>query len=119
MEKTDNPIETRGIHKGEWYWIHRAVIQEFIPRIGSMGLAVYNLLASMADRNQLCFPSQRYIAQTLGCSRTTVMKALRKLEGAALIRIERKKQNHSLRKRGTFSTEFTKTLQKEKNNPAN
>jgi DNA-binding transcriptional regulator YhcF (GntR family) len=94
MEPSNNPIEIRDLRNGEWYWIHRAVIQNYASRIGAVGVAVYNLLASMADSKQFCFPSQRYIAQTLGCSRTTVIKAISKLKIAGLIRVARKGRNH-------------------------
>ena len=48
-----------------------------------MGIAVYNVLASMANRNQECFPSQQYIADCLGCSRATINKTLKALAGRA------------------------------------
>jgi DNA-binding MarR family transcriptional regulator len=74
----------RKLPKGEWYWINRTVIQH-APVIGVMGIAVYNVLASMANRNQECFPSQQYIADCLGYSRATINKALKALAGQGFI----------------------------------
>lgn len=66
------------IVQGEWYWLDRTVVQH-ASVIGVMGIAVYNVLASMANRNQECFPSQQYIADCLGYSRATINKALKAL----------------------------------------
>ena len=71
-------VTARKLPTGEWYWINRAVIQD-AARIGIMGIAVYNVLASMANRNQECFPSQKHIADCLGRSRATVNRALKVL----------------------------------------
>ncbi len=46
MEETNTKIEVRDLRNGSWYWIHRAVIKEYTPKIGATGIAVYNFLAS-------------------------------------------------------------------------
>jgi DNA-binding transcriptional MocR family regulator len=86
--------EIRNMNKGDWYWIPKAVIQEYASRIGAMGIAVYNFLASMADRNQSCFPSQRYMAERLGYSRSTMSRAIKCLEEHRLIRKEMRSRYH-------------------------
>src|SRR3989304_2206183 len=86
--------EIRKMDEGGWYWIPKVVIQEYAPKVGTMGIAVYNFLASMADRNQSCFPSQQYIADRLGCSRPTVSRALKRLEVHGLIRKETRSRYH-------------------------
>jgi biotin operon repressor len=86
--------EIRNMDEGGWYWIPKALIQEYTPKAGAMGIAVYNFLASMADRNQSCFPSQQYIADRLGCSRPTVNKALKRLQDHGLIRKETRNRYH-------------------------
>ena len=48
----------------------------------------------MADRGQLCFPSQKYMAESLGYSRATVNKTIKRLEGAGLIKIEKRDRYH-------------------------
>ncbi len=86
--------EIRKMDEGGWYWILKVVIQEYAPKVGAIGIAVYNFLASMADRNQSCFPSQQYIADRLGCSRPTVNKALKRLQDHGLIRKETRSRYH-------------------------
>jgi biotin operon repressor len=55
---------------------------------------VYNFLASLADCNQRCFPSQKYIAEKLGCSRSTINKAVKVLAKYGLVKVERKNRYH-------------------------
>jgi biotin operon repressor len=90
----ESKTQIRDLKNCRWYWIDKAVIQEYTPKIGAIGIAVYNFLASMADSNQKCFPSQRYIAEKLGCSRATVNKAVKVLEKHGLIKIEKKNRYH-------------------------
>jgi DNA-binding transcriptional MocR family regulator len=86
--------EIRRMDEGGWYWIPKVVIQDYAPKVGVMGVAVYNFLASMADRSQTCFPSQQYVADHLGLSRSTVNRALKRLEGHSLIRKEGRGRSH-------------------------
>lgn len=94
MEEPNTKIEVRDLRNGNWYWIHRAVIKEYTPKIGATGIAVYNFLASCADTQQSCFPSQKYIGENLGYSRATVNKAIQVLEENKLIRIEKRSRYH-------------------------
>jgi len=84
----------RSIKDGEWYWVDKVVIQRYGPIIRAIGIAVYSFLASLADRNQKCFPSQKYIAEHLGYSRSTVNKTLKTLEKTGLIRIVKRDRYH-------------------------
>jgi hypothetical protein len=70
---------------GQWFWLEKAIIRKYLPQIGASGFAVYSFLASSADEKQTCYPSQGYIAAGLGCSRSTVCRAIDKLESAKLI----------------------------------
>jgi len=88
--RPNSKTEVRGRRNGDWYWIDRAVIQKYAQKIGAVGIAVYNLLASLADRNQSCFPSQKYIAECLGYSRPYINRTLKLLESNGLIKIERR-----------------------------
>ena len=90
----EEKIQIRDLRNGDWYWIHKAVIQEHAPKVGAIGIAVYNFLASLADSHQGCFPSQKYIAQHLGYSRSYVNETLKLLETEGLIKIERKGRYH-------------------------
>ena len=90
----EQTFEVRDLRNGGWYWIHKAVIQEYTQKVGAIGIAVYNFLASLADRGQGCFPSQKYIAKSLGYSRPYINETLKVLEKHGLIRIEKKGRCH-------------------------
>lgn len=83
------PSEARSLRDGQWYWAPKTVIQEMARETGFLALAVYHFLASMADGRQVCFPSQTYIAERLGCSRSSVTRAIKTLESKGLIRVDR------------------------------
>lgn len=86
--------EVRNFNDGEWCWINKSVIQEYTSKVGPIGITVYCFLASMADNKQKCFPSQKYIAEKLGCSRATISRTLKRLESNRLIRIEKRNRYH-------------------------
>jgi len=94
MDKIVKESHVRDLRNGNWYWIHKAVIQKYTPKVGAIGIAVYNLLASLADSHQTCFPSQKYIAQCLNYSRATINKTLKRLKENGLIRIEKRDRYH-------------------------
>ena len=94
MDTTGENINVREMNSGEWYWVAKAVIQDFTPKIGGTAMAVYHLLASMADEHQRCFPSQKYIAQKLGCSRATVNQGIKTLAQSKLIYIQKRQRYH-------------------------
>jgi len=83
-------IKIRDLRDGNWFWIPKRVIKNYPKKVGAAGILVYNFLASLADDNQSCFPSQKYIAKTLGYSRSYISEILKKLEENGLIRIEKK-----------------------------
>jgi biotin operon repressor len=87
-------FEVRDLRDGDWYWIHKSFIREYARKIGAIGVAVYSFLAIMADSDQGCFPSQKYIGDGLGYSRATVNKALKQLEMNGLIAIDRTSRYH-------------------------
>jgi len=87
-------IEIRDLRDGDWYWIHKAIVQNYIKKIGAVGFGVYSFLASMADSKQQCFPSQKYIAKHLGYSKATICKKIRLLEQSGLIKVEKRSRYH-------------------------
>jgi len=89
-------IEIRDLRNGEWYWIHKAVIQDYIHKVGTTGVIVYSFLSSLADSQQSCYPSQKYIAEKLGYSRATVNKAIKRLRESKLIIVERRSRYHCI-----------------------
>ncbi|MFA5459789.1 MAG: helix-turn-helix domain-containing protein [Candidatus Paceibacterota bacterium] len=86
--------EIRELKKGKWYWIDKVIIQKCVPHIGAMGFTVYSFLASLVDSHQRCFPSQKYIAEKLGCSRSTVNKNIKNLIKYGLIKKEAQSRYH-------------------------
>ncbi len=81
--------QARTMGDGDWYWVNKEIIRRYTPSVRAVGIAVYNLLASLADRSQSCFPSQRYIAERLGYSRATVNQAIGLLRECRLVAVER------------------------------
>jgi biotin operon repressor len=77
----------------EWYWINKTVIKDYVQKVGAAGITVYNLLAAMADGDQKCFPSQKYIADSLGYSRSYINKVIKMLQGHGLISVEKKSRS--------------------------
>jgi biotin operon repressor len=92
----EHTFEIRDLRNGDWYWIHKAVINDYTSKVGATGIIVYSFLASMTDNNQRCFPSQKYIADKLGYSRATVNRAMKRLEENGLIRIEKRSRYHCI-----------------------
>jgi len=86
--------KVRDLRNGSWYWIHRRILKEYSKKVGATGILVYNFLASSADNSQSCFPSQKYIAKSLGYSRATVNRAIKTLEKNGLIRIKKRDRYH-------------------------
>jgi DNA-binding transcriptional regulator YhcF (GntR family) len=91
MEMQNQKIEIRSIRDGDWYWIPRIVFEDYTPKIGVIGLALYNAYSSYARDKGVAFPSQRTLAEKLGLSIKTIIKYNRVLEANSLIKIERKK----------------------------
>ncbi len=85
MADKKNIDYTRSMEHGGWYWVDKAVIRKYSGNVGFLALAVYHLLASMTDESQTCYPSQKYVADTLGCSRRSVARAVKRLTENRLI----------------------------------
>jgi len=113
-------IEIRDLRNGGWYWIDKAVINNFTPKVGAVGIAVYSFLASLADSSQSCFPSQKYIANSLGYSRATVNKSIKLLEKCGLIKIDKRSRYHCVYKLLKVRCKASKTqMSSERNSDVN
>lgn len=66
------------------FHVDDVVVDDYAPKIGVYGLAIYVLLARHAKENK-SFPSYRLITKKLGIGRATVVRALAKLEEVRLI----------------------------------
>jgi DNA-binding transcriptional regulator YhcF (GntR family) len=91
MEIENQKIEVRNIMDGDWYWIPRIVFEEYTPKIGVIGLALYNAYSSYARDKGVAFPSQKTLAEKLRLSIKTIIKYNKILEANGLIKIERNK----------------------------
>ncbi len=96
MKATSENINVRVIKDGDWYWVSKRVAQEYTARVGFLPLGVYHFLASMADENQSCYPSQKYTAEKLGCSRSSVSRAVKLLEKHGLVKVTKGARHHSI-----------------------
>jgi hypothetical protein len=79
----------RNIKNSEWYWASKKIMKEYASKIGVLALGIYHFLAYMADEQQSCFPSQRYIAKSLGCARSSVSTGIKKLRDHNLIAVDK------------------------------
>jgi GTP-sensing pleiotropic transcriptional regulator CodY len=69
--------------------IHTDIVDVHARTVGAVGMAVYYILASYADKTTAaCSPALGLIAEAAGMSRSMVKRCLRKLETAGLIAIE-------------------------------
>jgi DNA-binding MarR family transcriptional regulator len=93
MEMENQTIEVRDIRDSDWYWISRSILEDFGPKIGVIGLALYNAYASYAREKGKAFPSQKTIAKKLGISLKTVRKYNKILVENNLIKIESGKKS--------------------------
>jgi hypothetical protein len=91
MEMENQKFEVRDIRDSDWYWISRSILEDFAPKIGVIGLALYNVYASYAREKGIAFPSQKTIAQKLKVSLRTIRKYNKILEDNGLIKIECRK----------------------------
>jgi DNA-binding Lrp family transcriptional regulator len=96
MEVQGQKIEVRNIEDGNWYWISRKVLEDFAPKIGVIGFALYSAYASYAGNKGVAFPSQRTLAKRLRISGKTIIKYNKKLQESGLIKIEKRKGRSNL-----------------------
>jgi DNA-binding MarR family transcriptional regulator len=86
-QQTSRGVRTKG-HSG-WFWANNALVDDYGPIIGALGIAVYTVLARFTDyTDQSCYPSYQTIAQRLNLSRREVIAIVDQLEAYGLIRRE-------------------------------
>lgn len=76
-----------------FFILDNAFIDDCGEEIGVYGIAVYALLARHADGNGLAFPGLKRISEKLKISRSTVLRTLKVLEDAGMVKIERGEKN--------------------------
>lgn len=70
-----------------FFMVDNAVVSQYGPEVGAIGVAIYNVLAMHGNR---AFPGQQRIADMLGVSRATVNTYLQKLEDVGLVLSEQR-----------------------------
>jgi len=80
-------MEIRDQRICNWYWADNNVYEVYAQRIGLMAFAVYNALCRYSNSGK-CWPSLQTIADKLGTSRRSVMRAITVLEEHRLVVIE-------------------------------
>lgn len=75
---------------GGWFWIDNQVVER-IGDIGQLAATVYVVLARFAGDKRTCFPSITSIGRIVGATHRGVQVAIKKLETAGLIQVERSK----------------------------
>jgi hypothetical protein len=65
------------------------VMDQYASRLGPTTLAVYCGLLRFAGKDGRAWPSHNALAALLGCSRNTVIAAIRRLEAEGLVEVER------------------------------
>lgn len=89
-------IQLRDLREGNWYWIPKEILEKYGKKIRALGLAVYNALAYFSDQDQRSFPSQKYLADFLGYSRSSIHRAIKLLEKNGLIKVEKRDRYHCI-----------------------
>jgi replication initiation and membrane attachment protein DnaB len=83
-----------GRHRG-WYHIDNALLDEYGPLVGAIGIAVYNVLVRRAretGHGRVSWPSYAAIAEALSISRPTAIATVRTLIAYGLVRSETVKE---------------------------
>lgn len=76
---SDKQITIRDLRRGDWYWINKALLDEYGSIIKPIGIAIYNCLAEHANQEGFCFPSHKHIADQIGASISSVQRGIRQM----------------------------------------
>jgi len=71
-----------------WYYVDNALLDEYGPKIGALGIAVYSTLARYANKARVSWPSYSTMADALKLSRPTVIATVRVLVEHGLVEVE-------------------------------
>jgi DNA-binding transcriptional MocR family regulator len=85
-------IQVRDMRRRDFFMCDNAIIDTYGRRLGPYALSVYVALLRHADqRTQSCYPSHKTLADKLGMSRDSVMRAIDTLKKAKLISVKHRK----------------------------
>jgi predicted transcriptional regulator len=91
MEK---PIKIRDLRQKEKFFVDDAYLSGYARVLGVTTTAVYLSLCRHTNRDQECFPSQDKIAEDHNITRRTVIRAIKKLKEANIIKIEKERADN-------------------------
>ncbi|MBX9725527.1 MAG: helix-turn-helix domain-containing protein, partial [Candidatus Obscuribacterales bacterium] len=91
---SDEKIKVRDLRNGDWYWVNKALLEEYGERLKPIGIAIYNCLAAHANQEGFCFPSHKHIANKIGASISSVQRGIRQLIKLNLIRKGRQRYHN-------------------------
>ena len=74
--------------------IHEEVLAS--TELSNTSKLVYSYLSTMADKDGVCYPSQRYIAEKLGISAKTAQRGIRQLSEAGFIQVVKQKASSNM-----------------------
>jgi DNA-binding transcriptional regulator YhcF (GntR family) len=88
---------TKPTKDAQWVWLERETIEKHARHVGPNAMTVYLVLRShdFTNGEGPVFPSVDKIMEWTGLARSTVVKAIRKLEAAGLIEVTRSKAKPS------------------------
>lgn len=87
-------IKVRDLRKGDWFWISKALLDEYGKQIKPIGIAIYNCLAEYANQEGYCFPCHQTIADKIGSSVSSVQRGVRKLIKLGIIKKGRRRYSN-------------------------
>ncbi|HRH25272.1 MAG TPA: helix-turn-helix domain-containing protein [Candidatus Paceibacterota bacterium] len=83
-------LEIREARQKGWFFIDNIFVDSFAKKLKTSGIVVYMSLCRHADnKTQECFPTMEGIAKQHGISKSTVIRAIKRLEEFNLIHVER------------------------------
>lgn len=82
-------FEIRDMRHKEKFQIDDFYLNGYAKECGIYATGVYVSLCRHADKQQLCFPSLKKIAEELGISRSQVIRAIKKLKEHNIIKVKR------------------------------
>lgn len=91
----ESSFQVRDLRNGEWFWIHKIVLEQYSKLVGAEGILIYNALCCFANgKTNDCFPSLQTLENLTGLSHPTVCKYLKLLETHGLIIIENRQEEN-------------------------
>ena len=94
LSMPDEKIKVRDLRNGDWYWVSKALLDEYGDRLKPIGIAIYNCLAAHANQEGFCFPSHGHIAKKIGASISSVQRGIRELIKLEIIRKSRQRYHN-------------------------